>query len=850
MNSLLWRLLSLSIWVIALLLMLLQSPAFAAAANWDGQWDTRWRGGGARLYLTQDGDRVTGTYPLYGGKIEGVTSGRELKGRWTDTNGSGEFVAIRSSDDNSFTARLGNGEWWTGIRTSKDNQFLGQPIDQSSPASTLYYFMMIMNAIGHGTMELKSEATHLIDWTSDTALGISRLDYTDLLFDVLNELTFRTWNLKQTPEGQNYEVTLTQAGTGINFTLGFVKRGQAWLITTQPTTVLASTLKTLQAAQANLDNRRTTGFDSPRSSLKTLMTGFDVTDPSSIDRVIRALDLSNMSDLAKKYESRRIAGYLKRAISRIGTPIWQEIPNDPKDKHPYVLFDHPVGSITLAPRETDAGTIWQFTPETLNSIRALYAAIDNMPLAAHQFSNEEQNSAYFKLRDFFNKQHVLWTRGFGPLQLWQWLGMLLTICLAYVLGRLFSRWIGVALLKIFQKNLKDHPFYQTSLIWSLRLLFLGVAIRLVDEPLGLPDRVEVFVLTLGFSAIVISITMILLIVVNLVSTQISRAQAVAGNNITLVSLSAGVIRVVIVIGGILALADLLEVPYQGVLAGLGVGGLAVALAAQSTLQNFISGITIYFDKPIAIGDYCRFGTREGTVEFIGMRSTRIRTLDRTLLTVPNSEFSNLQIENYALRDRMFLNTTIQVRYETTPDQLRFLLAEIRKLLIAHPKIAPDPLRVRFSGFGSHSLDITIFAYVMTNVRAEFLAIQEDLFLRVMSLVTDSGAQFAFPSMVQYQAKDTLADPEKIKAAEAAVAKWREESNLPFPDFSWQEKSELSETLDYPPTGSAVAHEYDPNYHLGQSKSAKDRVAAKEPTLPTDPQAELPQDPAQPKNKLT
>lgn len=839
------RCLSLSIWGVALLLMLLQSPAFAAPANWDGQWDSRWRGGGARLYLTQEGDRVSGTYPLYDGKIEGIASGRELKGRWTDNNGSGEFVALRSSDNKSFTARLGNGEWWTGIRTTNDKQFLGQTIDQSSPASTLYYFMLIMNAIGHGTMELKSEATHLIEWTSDSALGIGRLDYTDLLFDVLNELTFRAWDLKQTPEGQSYEVTLKQAGSSNNFTLGFVKRDQAWLITAQPTAALESTLKTLEATRAHLDNSRTTGFDTPRSSLKTLMTGFDDTDPSSIDRVARALDLSNMSDLAKKYESRRIAGYLKRAISRIGTPIWQEIPNDSQQKQPYVLFDHPVGSIVLAPKETEAGTTWQFTPETIKSIRALYAAIDNMPLATHQFNSEDHSSAYFKLRDFFGSQHDIWTRYFGPLQLWQWLGLLLTIGVAYMLGRLISRWVSIPLLKIFQKNLSDHPSYHASLIWSLRLLFLGVAIRLVDEPLGLPDQVEVFVLTLGFSAIVISTTMILLIVVNLASTQISRAQALAGNNITLVSLSAGVIRVIIVIGGILALADLLQVPYQGVLAGLGVGGLAVALAAQSTLQNFISGITIYFDKPIAIGDYCRFGTREGTVEFIGMRSTRIRTLDRTLLTVPNSEFSNLQIENYALRDRMFLNTTLQVRYETTPDQLRFLLAEIRKLLIAHPKIAPDPLRVRFSGFGTHSLDITLFAYVMTNVRAEFLAIQEDLFLRIMSLVTDSGAQFAFPSMVHYQATDTPADPEKIKAAEAAVAKWREDSHLPFPDFSWQEKSELSETLDYPPTGSAVAHEYDPNYHLGQSKPPQDRKATKAPTLSTDAPAELKPNSAKP-----
>ena len=167
----------------------------------------------------------------------------------------------------------------------------------------------------------------------------------------------------------------------------------------------------------------------------------------------------------------------------------------------------------------------------------------------------------------------------------------------------------------------------------------------------------------------------------------------------------------------------------------------------------------------------------------------------------------MQIENYAKRDRMFLNTTLQLRYETTPDQLRFVLAEIRKLLLSHPKVSSDPLRVRFAGFGNHSLDIDIFGYVLTSNKAEFLAIREDIFLRIMSLVQDAGTQFAFPSMVYYKAKDTPQNPEKTQAAEAAVAQWRAEGNLPFPDLSWQEKANLSQSIEYPPEGSAVADEY-------------------------------------------
>jgi MscS family membrane protein len=120
-----------------------------------------------------------------------------------------------------------------------------------------------------------------------------------------------------------------------------------------------------------------------------------------------------------------------------------------------------------------------------------------------------------------------------------------------------------------------------------------------------------------------------------------------------------------------------RINVTALIAGLGVGGIAVALAAQKTLENLFGGITLYADRPVRVGDFCRFGDRVGTVEEIGLRSTRIRTLDRTLVSVPNAEFSNLHLENYTARDRIWYHPTIGLRYETTPDQLRFVLVEVR-----------------------------------------------------------------------------------------------------------------------------------------------------------------------------
>jgi small-conductance mechanosensitive channel len=166
----------------------------------------------------------------------------------------------------------------------------------------------------------------------------------------------------------------------------------------------------------------------------------------------------------------------------------------------------------------------------------------------------------------------------------------------------------------------------------------------------------------------------------------------------------------------------------------------------------------------------------------------------------------MQLENLARRDRMLLKTTLELRYETTPDQLRFVLAELRRLLIAHPRVDRDPARVRFVGFGAHSLDVEVFAYVLTSDYGTYLAIREDVNLRVMDIVATAGTGFAFPSQVNYLSRDEGLDPDAARRAEQAVMTWREEGRLPFPEFAAEEREAENGRLDYPPSGSPDAAE--------------------------------------------
>ncbi len=202
-----------------------------------------------------------------------------------------------------------------------------------------------------------------------------------------------------------------------------------------------------------------------------------------------------------------------------------------------------------------------------------------------------------------------------------------------------------------------------------------------------------------------------------------------------------------------------------------------------------------------VGDFGNYADVLGTVEAIGLRSTRIRGNDRTLTTIPNATLSKSAIVNFAQRDRMLLKTVLGLRCETSPGQLRFVLAKLREMLLSHPRIAPDPVRVRFSGFGESTLNIEVVAYALTSDWAEFLGIQEDVFFRVMEIVEQGGTGFAFPSQMHYEAQKYGLDTEKARAAEHEVSQWKNENRFPFPDFSPDYARKLHGTIDFPPAGS-------------------------------------------------
>jgi MscS family membrane protein len=510
------------------------------------------------------------------------------------------------------------------------------------------------------------------------------------------------------------------------------------------------------------------------------------------------LDLHRLSSSARASQGPALARELKTVLDR---ELWVDLETlsdqpegDTNDNLPpgrdlvgTINTSNGAVPILLDRVHEDGQLVWKIAASTVARIPSLYDQFGYGTLGEY-------------LPDAFFQLHFL------EVQLWQWIGLLLLVVVASVASWVVTTMIIRIVRPIVARTRMalDDRIVDSSAA-PLRLL-IGVLLFVAGTyPLGFAVPVQAFLVTIQKALVIVATTWLLVRFVNLSATAIEewmvrRGQAMA---LSVVPLGRRTVQVLVTAAALLAILQNFGVNVTGILAGLGIGGLAVALAAQKTVENLFGGVTLIMDQPVRVGDFCRFGDKIGTVEEVGLRSTRVRTLDRTLVTIPNAEFSSLQLENFTKRDRIWFHPTIGLRYETTSDQLRYVLVELKKLLLMHPRVHPDPARPRFVSFSAYSLDIEIFAYILTSDYNEFLAIQEDLLLRIIDIIAASGTGFAFPSQTIYTGRDSGLDAEKSRAAEVQVQAWRETNALGLPYFPPEEAVKISRTLDYPPKGSAV-----------------------------------------------
>jgi MscS family membrane protein len=272
---------------------------------------------------------------------------------------------------------------------------------------------------------------------------------------------------------------------------------------------------------------------------------------------------------------------------------------------------------------------------------------------------------------------------------------------------------------------------------------------------------------------------------------------------SLMLLGERILKAVIFVAGVLAVLGSLGFNMSTALAGLGIGGLAIGFGAQKTIENLFGGVSVLGDEVFRVGDTCRFGDRTGVVEDIGLRSTRIRTEERTLLAIPNGTVATINLENLSRRDKILFKTNLSLRSETKGDHLRFILSEIRRLLYSHPKVESSTVRVRLTDIAGAAPTVEVMAYVLTQDFNEFAAVREDMLLHMMDVVEVSGSGLALPAQTLYLGRDAGMAKDKSDDAVQKIAELRDSNKLPFPDFHKDEISSFKGSIDYPPKESTL-----------------------------------------------
>lgn len=527
----------------------------------------------------------------------------------------------------------------------------------------------------------------------------------------------------------------------------------------------------------------------------------------------RAIDCLDLREVAPTLHF-DVGGYsallLKEVLDRLDVPAAAAIPGADTDLERWTIPQTEIAIVRV--KEGELAGQYLFSQRTVERLHEFYDHAKHLPYrdgAVSGLLDIYLENPGGLVPSHWAEQLPAWSlnRVFDR-PVWKWLALIAYLVVSVVLVRGVRR-LGSYWDHRFGERLAYLRFGTLSVAITLVLLAWALDIY-VDDVIGLRGEVEAFIkrgtLVLAFAFAVFCVYAVFELIA---SAMIASTHRPAGSaNAHLTRLLVRIVGIAVIVFVVVEASAYLGWAVAPVVAGLGVGGIAVALAARPTIENVIGGLTLFADKPFRVGDLCRLGEDIGHIQEIGLRSTRIRTLERSLVSIPNADLAVMKIDNLGQRDRRLLHTTLGLRYETKPDQLRWVLAKIREMLLAHPKTSPDDMRVRFTGFGDYSLDVEIYVYLECQTQRSFRAISEDLLLRVIDIVQEAGTAFAFPSQVTYLSRDAGVDAAECAAKEQEVEQWRQRGKLPFPEFEEEQEDALRDTLDYPPRGSSQRQRQD------------------------------------------
>jgi MscS family membrane protein len=435
-------------------------------------------------------------------------------------------------------------------------------------------------------------------------------------------------------------------------------------------------------------------------------------------------------------ESIRAAIRLKQILDGKGIFIdLDKLPRDPDYKDEvnelYVYSLSQMDSRITVSKGDDGH--WHYSKGTVQAIPAMYKEVYPLSLDLQsRFHNE------------------LWQSRLLGITLWQWLGIVSLFLLFFLVFVLVRAILTPLMERFIKKRLGGILPDQKDDKGLVRMLALIVSTRTVLfllPSLHLPPRIG-SILIKGFEILTVFLVILLLVrAIGLVFRFLAKAAERTENTLDdqLLPVVKPVVNAIVWVLGIIQVLSMLEVNVTALLAGVSIGGLAIALAAQDTVKNFFGSLMIFLDRPFQIGDWIHFDGVDGTVEKVGVRSTRIRTFANSLTYVPNAQLADSVVDNMGLRKFRRYNTNIAITYDTHPDTIERFVEGIRALIAAHPTIRKDYYEVHLNGMGDSSLNILLYVFFEASNWTDELKAKHKLIYAILDLAHHMGVRFAFPT---------------------------------------------------------------------------------------------------------
>lgn len=495
------------------------------------------------------------------------------------------------------------------------------------------------------------------------------------------------------------------------------------------------------------------------NSYRTHIQNRDEKAETDLENAVKCLDLKEFPAIIRIEKGKQTAVYLKEVLDRIYAPDWQKIPSEDSSS---VIIKWTVPETEINIQRISSGDRegeFLFSSDTVQRSEEFLKKTKHMP-----YLNGTGNGAGYST-PWEERLFPAWSqKKYLSLQLWQWIGIPAGFFLGLMI-RYFSRVFFYILLRIARKTPGewDERIVLASLQPGGYLLAVGFWFILLYSS-GIEGRgfsVIGFILKMIFSYAFIFLVSNLCDVVTLfLKSRAEKTKSILDEQ--LVPLLSRTIKLTAVTVSILLCVQNMGINVLSILAGLGIGGLAIALAAKDTAANLFGSVMIFLDKPFLVGDHVIIGSAEGKVEEIGFRSTRIRTWDDSIVSIPNSTVASANINNMGMRRCRRTNVTLNVTYDTSSLKMEAFLEGIKNILRKRPVVHQDTMIVGFSTMNSSSLDIIMHFYSDTKDWAEDIELRQNIYIEIMHLAEEIGVSFAYPSQSLYV--ETF--PEKEKTVKA------------------------------------------------------------------------------------